>query len=603
MLARNRILTHKLKHVTSNLYEPRSVLFTYRSYYQSKPVQHMIPTPSMWLAHKRGPNKPNVPKLLIGVATVAGVGISAYALLKKSKQSDKLLVEEEIENEFAIPLVNENLEEDIKLLKEFGPVPFLLIGAGSASFAAFRSIRTKDPTAKVLIIGDEPFYPYMRPPLSKELWFDPNPDVAKTLSFLRWNGKERSVFYEPQDYYFSIKELLENKNGGVSVIRGKKVVKIDPISQVVYLDSGEEISYEKCLVATGARPKNLPIFEKTSADIKKHVTLFRSVQDFQKLDKISKTFKSVAIVGGGFLGSELACGLAKRGTSTGLSVTQIFPESGNMGKVLPEYLSKWTTKKLQNEGVRVISDMSIKGVNKEDKKIKLHLSNDEVISVDHVVVAVGAEANTDIAITSGLEIDEKHGGFLVNAELEARKNLWVAGDASCFYDIKLGRRRVEHHDHAVVSGRLAGENMTGSGKPYWHQSMFWSDLGPDIGYEAIGIVDSTLPTVGVFAKATPIDTPKSVVEATGESIRSETEAKAVASPASIDGQIPRAPESADEYGKGIIFYLRDNIIVGILLWNVFAKMSIARKIINESKSYDDLAEVAKLFELHSSEDI
>ena len=66
---------------------------------------------------------------------------------------------------------------------------------------------------------------------------------------------------------------------------------------------------------------------------------------------------------------------------------------------------------------------------------------------------------------------------MVNAELQARGNIWVAGDASCFYDIKLGRRRVEHHDHAVVSGRLAGENMTGAGKPNWHQSMFWSDLG------------------------------------------------------------------------------------------------------------------------------
>jgi programmed cell death 8 (apoptosis-inducing factor) len=82
---------------------------------------------------------------------------------------------------------------------------------------------------------------------------------------------------------------------------------------------------------------------------------------------------------------------------------------------------------------------------------------------------------------------------------------------------------VEHHDHAVVSGRLAGENMTGAGKPYWHQSMFWSDLGPNVGYEAIGIVDSSLETMAVFAKSTAADTPKAVVEATGEGVRSETE--------------------------------------------------------------------------------
>lgn len=76
-------------------------------------------------------------------------------------------------------------------------------------------------------------------------------------------------------------------------------------------------------------------------------------------------------------------------------------------------------------------------------------------------MAVGSEPNTDLAKTSGLELDPKNGGFVVNAELEARKDLFVAGDAASFFDQKLGRRRVEHHDHAVVSGRLAGENMAG----------------------------------------------------------------------------------------------------------------------------------------------
>ena len=81
-----------------------------------------------------------------------------------------------------------------------------------------------------------------------------------------------------------------------------------------------------------------------------------------------------------------------------------------------------------------------------------------------VVVCVGCEANTDIAEISGLEVDRNIGGFVVNAELEARRNLFAAGDASSFYDPLLGRRRVEHHDHSVVSGRLAGENMVGKSR-------------------------------------------------------------------------------------------------------------------------------------------
>lgn len=141
-----------------------------------------------------------------------------------------------------------------------------------------------------------------------------------------------------------------------------------------------------------------------------------------------------------------------------------------------------------------------------------------------MVVAIGVEANTDIAKESNLEVDPEQGGFLVNAELEARSNLWVAGDAACFYDVQLGRRRIEHHDHAVISGRLAGENMTGAGKPYLHQSMFWSDLGPDVGFEAIGIIDSSLETVGVFAKATEGDTPKAAaITASDDGSRSSGE--------------------------------------------------------------------------------
>lgn len=171
----------------------------------------------------------------------------------------------------------------------------------------------------------------------------------------------------------------------------------------------------------------------------------------------------------------------------------------------------------------IIPKTNVTSAQINDKKVELSLSNasSEWLLADHVVVAVGLEPNVQLAGKSGFEIDSTLGGYVVNAELQARKNIWVAGDAACFYDIKLGRRRVEHHDHAVVSGRLAGENMTGAGKPYWHQSMFWSDLGPKIGFEAIGLVDSSLQTVGLFAKADETDTPQAQVNESNEALRSE----------------------------------------------------------------------------------
>ncbi|NXJ20077.1 AIFM1 factor, partial [Dicrurus megarhynchus] len=108
-----------------------------------------------------------------------------------------------------------------------------------------------------------------------------------------------------------------------------------------------------------------------------------------------------------------------------------------------------------------------------------------------------------------------------------------------------------------------------------------SDLGPNVGYEAIGLVDSSLPTVGVFAKATAKDTPKSATEQSGTGIRSESETEAEASEVQISqssSPTPQVPEQGEDYGKGVIFYLRDKVVVGIVLWNIFNRMPIARKV-------------------------
>lgn len=178
----------------------------------------------------------------------------------------------------------------------------------------------------------------------------------------------------------------------------------------------------------------------------------------------------------------------------------------------------------------------------------------------------------------------------------------------------------------MVSGRLAGENMVGQSKkflrvfstifilfkhlitekPYKHQSMFWSDLGPQVGYEAIGIVDATLPTVGVFAKATQKDSPaaaamdnlnidgKSDVKEVAVSLDKVKSTKSTSKTTTSD-----VNRGDPKFGKGVLFYLRDDKVVGIVLWNVFNRINTARAIINENKKWDDLNEVAKLFEIHA----
>lgn len=480
-------------------------------------------------------------------------------------------------------------------------VPYLLVGAGTASFAACRAIKSRDPTAKILIIGEENRPPYMRPPLSKELWFINDDQAKKDLKFKQWNGKERSLLYEPMPFYTPVRELSEAKNGGISVATGRRVVKIDTVNQVAHLEDGAKVKYGKCLLATGGQPKAPKFLTSASDDVKEKVTLFRNVNDFHKLDGIIQNSKSVTILGGGFLGSELACAFGQRSKLGEIEVYQAYQENGNMAKVLPEYLSEWTTSKVQSEGVKTLPNSSIKDIKrKENGRLEVDLTN-QTVETDHVVVAYGIVPDSRLAKASGISVDETNGGFLVNEQFEACPNLWIAGDAAAFLDPQLGRRRVEHHDHAIVSGRLAGENMTGADKAYAHQSMFWSDLGPDVGYEAIGVVDSKLPTVGVFAKATETDTPRAVVTESNEPDRSKSEEtatfKAVTTPTATGG----GDVDSQDYGKGIIFYLREDKIVGMVLWNVFNRMNIARRVLKEGKNYEDLTEVAKLFNIHATE--
>lgn len=137
-------------------------------------------------------------------------------------------------------------------------VQYLLVGAGTASFAAMRAIRSARPDARVLMVGVEPELPYMRPPLSKELWREP--DLAAraphldALSFRQWNGRRRTVAYEPSAFYTPV-ELLPESEGGASVARGWRVVRLDVNKHEAELRAPGQppvlVQYDKCLVATG----------------------------------------------------------------------------------------------------------------------------------------------------------------------------------------------------------------------------------------------------------------------------------------------------------------------------------------------------------------
>lgn len=149
--------------------------------------------------------------------------------------------------------------------------------------------------------------------------------------------------------------------------------------------------------------------------------------------------------------------------------------------------------------------------------------------------------------------------------------------------------------------------------------MFWSDIGPKVGFEAIGIVDARLPTVGVFARASDADTPAAAAVDNLNADLKKTTTAADSTAVLLEAQQQLAAQrpvrtaeeevaakaaegasaEAERYGKGVLFYLRDEKVVGVVLWNVFNRINTARAIVNEHKKWDDLNELAKLFEIHS----
>lgn len=496
-------------------------------------------------------------------STIAGAGACGAYLLAR-----KYYTKKDVTQELPRPLPDPT-KFDLP-----DKIPYLLVGGGTSAHAAMRAIRGHNAEARVLMITKENYSPYMRPALSKELWLSEK-ETRRSLNFKWYNGKDRSIFFELDEFYLPINDMVTREHGGVSLLKNVSLAKLDATNNTAYLDNGQSIKYDKCLLATGGKPKSSPLFDSFPDEAKQRVIYYKTAEDFLKLDKISDTAESIAILGGGLLGTELAFALKNRLSDDNIPanqmIYQIYSESGCLGKVLPEHLSKHITKLVIQDGVLPIVKVEILEVkwNPTSKKFDIILSNGQIVKAEYIVAETESQPDTRLAKDSQLEVDEKTGGYLVNAELEARSNVYVAGDAACFYDTKLGRRRIEHHDHAVNSGRLAGQNMIGAGKPYTHLPMFWSDLGSHLSFEAVGIIDSSLQTHSVFSA-------------------SEEEEK--------------SDSSNKNFDKGVVFYLKDDVIVGVLIWNLFSRLNVARRIIHEQKKYEDLNELAKLFDIHAHDE-
>jgi len=370
---------------------------------------------------------------------------------------------------------------------------YLIIGGGMTADAAAKGIRAIDPDGSIGLISIEPDPPYNRPPLSKGLW----------------KGK-------PLD---SIWRKTENKH--VELHLGRKVVSLNADGYFVRDDQGQEFHAEKLLLAIGGTPHHLPFGGED-------IIYYRTLEDYRRLVSLSEKAQTFAIIGGGFIGAEVAAALAMNGKK----VTMLFPEDGIGARMYPHDISQFITEYFREKGVQVLAGEEVAYFSTHRGQHVLKTRSRREVRAEGVIAGIGIAPNIELAKAAGLKVGK---GITVDKYLvTSQPNIYAAGDVAEFYNPALHKRlRVEHEDNANRMGRQAGRNMAGASEPYHHLPSFYSDLF-DLSYEAVGQLDSRLTTVADWA---------------------------------------------EPFKKGIVYYLNAGRVRGVLLWNVPDKVSDARELI------------------------
>jgi 3-phenylpropionate/trans-cinnamate dioxygenase ferredoxin reductase component len=329
---------------------------------------------------------------------------------------------------------------------------YLIVGGGQTAHAAVGGIRAHDPDGSIAIVGAETEPPYKRPPLTKGLW----------------KGADESKLW-----------LAPIASDTVEVRSGRKIVELDADARVATDDTGERYGYEKLLLATGGRPREL-----SGAD---GVIYFRTVADYRRLRERAAEDAHVVVIGGGFIGSEIAAALI----GVGCRVTMVVPEPAIAARLFPDSLAAFVTQYYRDRGVDVLTRESVTRVERTSRGASVTLGSGTVVEADAVVAGIGITPRTELAAAAGIRVDD---GVVVDAygRAEGRSDVFAAGDVANFPSAALGRRmRVEHEDHAKSHGAAVGANMAGAETPYTHLPLFYSDMF-DLGYEAVGEIDARM---------------------------------------------------------------------------------------------------------------
>lgn len=351
----------------------------------------------------------------------------------------------------------------------------VLVGGGLASATAVETLLQRGIAGdRIALIGAEPELPYHRPPLSKGYLLD--------------RASKESVFVKPPSFYDA---------AGVRLFLGTKVTAVDAVAHTVTTDRGEVLRYGTLLIATGCTLRKLSV---QGSDLP-GISYLRTLADAEVIKERMMQAKTAVVIGGSFIGMELASAFAQKG----LAVTVLHREPAIFDRLGSPEASAFFAQIYQDQGVSLQTEDEVTAVERmRDGRLSVQTRRGAVLPADLVAVGIGVVPNTHCLAGSGIDVDN---GIVVNEYLEtSAPDVYAAGDVANFFDPLYGRqRRIEHWATAIEHGKVAGANLAARERSdrvsYDAVSYFFSDIF-DLSFEYFGDARDTDQTIlrGAFAK-------------------------------------------------------------------------------------------------------